>query len=301
MQPIKVIKMRWTLIVILITVSLLFSQVYALTALYNALPDKLSLNYGDKRTYPIIVKDSPETRYSYTITIDGVKTDNNGFIKVSLTDKKGRPLSHEFSNENLTLSFLVLRNNDIRKVREIYLHIEYFNAVSQSKKYKVMIEILPLNEGVYDSTVTSTISYGLVYTFDVYANAYIQEINVPSITYQNSVVQDSVESINNVGSIKEVSYNSYKQSSDRILISNDVISNQSILNESYNVVVDRDGNRDGGSSKKNDLLVVNNATQEEKKSSIIPITGKAVSRTNTLTIVIIILGSTLIYLLWKII
>ena len=297
---------------ILVCMLILLTPVYAITALYNALPSKISLDYGEMRSYPVIVEDTPSAIYKYTIKINGIELDNNGVIKVFLTDREGKLISSEFSNDNLSLSYAVLLDNEVRKVRELYIHIEYYNPISISTKYRVQIEIWPLNQKVYDTTVTSAISYALLYTFDVYANAYIVEpASSTSHSYVSSTSSSSSSSSSYVfttsyeTSYSEIENNSVTKSIDNTTMdkSNNSISsfspehmskeadNDLELNSTRNLI----NNSFGKDYDYNNLSEMINGSSAGLSS----ITGRVIQSANSLTVILMILGILALYVLWK--
>ena len=273
----------------------LFSYTYGLTALYNALPSKISIDYGEKRSYPIIIKDSPSTSYIYTIKINGLNLQNNGFIRVTLTDREGHLLSSPFNNEDLTTSLLVIKNNEIIKVREIYVHIEYYKPLETSKKLNVVLEILPINEESSNSFVTSSFSYGMVYSFDIYANAYLFDTGSssshstsssfynPSLYYEENTsmeandIEDNAERINNSIFINNSDNKSEENKKQEEL---EDIKKEEIANDS--------------------MYFIKPQNASEEKSSFLPVTGRVVGGINATTFIIFVGGAILLYVLWKV-
>ncbi len=298
MQLIRGIRMtRMKLMASIIIFLCLFSFTYGLTALYNALPSKISIDYREKRSYPIIIKDSPGTSYIYTIKMNGLESQNNGFIRVTLTDKKGHLLSSPFNNEDLTTSLLIIKNNEIIKVREIYVHMEYYRPIEDSKKINVVLEIIPINEEASNSFVTSSFSYGMIYSFDVYANAYLFE----SEDYSSSHPTSS----------PIFNPSSYYEENTNIVVNNtrnntEIINNSMVINKSSSESENGKKQEEVNDRKKEEEIMNNslsfiksqNASKEE--NSFLSITGKAIGGINTTTFIIFIGGVILLYILWKV-
>ncbi len=281
-------RMILTSFMVLVFISCLLTSSYALTFL--AQKQNIVLNYGDKKLIRVPLSIEYD-KYYYIVRINNLLNDEN--LKVLLLGEGMKPLHSTFNISDGKDAVLVI-DNKVIKMKELYLMFHYYSPSSRNIVKKVDVEILPIKEEHYLGDIIPKVSPSIYYTFNVYLNAYIfptpsysSPNDIPSSENENQQIQEYKSDIEN-GSVQndEESNSSFNGSSNLTSLHN--YSTLDRFNEAVN---------DGKISIKKDTN-----SKYDSERSILP-TGEVIQNPiesiSISTVLIFILGLVILYIIWR--